>query len=80
MSQTSTHLRVWRGWRLDTLRGRWEVGQMPGNDAAHDFWLRVIGRYTQGRFTDQALADQRWRGWLQCFDNRLPPTGAPGTA
>lgn len=57
---------------FDTLRGRWEVGQMPGNDAAHAFWRRVIGRYTGGAFSDQQLDDARWRGWLQTFDNRLP--------
>lgn len=58
---------------FDTLRGRWEVGQMPGNEAAHAFWLRVIDGYTGGRFADHRLDDHRWKGWLQTFDNRLPP-------
>lgn len=54
---------------FDSIRGRWEVGQMPGNHAAHAFWLRTIGQYTGGRFTQHELADKRWHGWLQCFDN-----------
>lgn len=54
---------------FDRIRGRWEVGQMPGNQPALAFWRRVIGDYTQGRFTDCELNDERWHGTLQCFDN-----------
>ena len=55
---------------FDQHRGRWEVGQMPGNDAARAFWRRVIGAYTGGRFVEHELNDERWHGSLQCFDNR----------
>jgi predicted acetyltransferase len=55
---------------FDTLRGRWQVGQMAGNHRAHAFWHQVIGSYTQGRFVEHELHDKRWDGWLQCFDNR----------
>jgi predicted acetyltransferase len=55
---------------FDGLRGRWQVGQMPGNQAALAFWRRVIGGCTGGRFEDLVLDDERWRGTLQCFDNR----------
>lgn len=58
---------------FDTLRGRWEVGQMPRNLAARDFWRRTIGAYTQGAFVEHELHDRRWDGWLQCFDNANPP-------
>lgn len=62
-------------WQVfDTLRGAWEVGQMPGNDRATAFWRRVIGHYTNGRYVEHELHDQRWNGFLQCFDNRLQPT------
>jgi len=54
---------------FDTIRGRWEVGQMARNDAARAFWRRTIDRYTQGNFAELELHDQRWDGWLQCFDN-----------
>ena len=54
---------------FDSIRGRWEVGQMAGNEPARDFWRAVIGRYTQGRFVEHELHDKRWNGWLHCFDN-----------
>lgn len=55
---------------FERLPGRWQVGQMPGNAVALAFWRRVIAEVTAGRFTDHALDDARWRGTLQCFDNR----------
>jgi len=54
---------------FDQHRGRWEVGQMPLNLAARDFWRRTIGDYTQGQFVEHELHDERWDGFLQCFDN-----------
>lgn len=58
---------------FDSIRGAWEVGQMPGNQRATAFWRRVIGRYTHGRYVEHALNDKRWNGFLQCFDNTSPP-------
>ena len=58
---------------FDSIRGRWEVGQMPGNRPALAFWRRTIASYTQGRYTEHELQDKRWQGWLQCFDNRSTP-------
>ena len=58
---------------FDSIRGRWEVGQMPGNDAARSFWRRVIAGYTRGHYVEHELNDKRWSGTLQCFDNTLPP-------
>jgi predicted acetyltransferase len=54
---------------FDAIRGRWEIGQMPGNDAAVAFWRRVIDGYTGGRYVEHHLDDERWRGHLQCFVN-----------
>lgn len=54
---------------FDTLRGRWEVGQMARNTPARDFWRRAIGDYTGGAYVEHELHDKRWHGWLQCFDN-----------
>ncbi len=55
---------------FDQHRGRWEVGQMPLNLPAKAFWLRTISEYTAGRFAEYELHDDRWDGYLQCFDNR----------
>ena len=57
---------------FDRFRGRWEVGQMPLNLPAQAFWREVIAEYTQGRYVEHELHDERWDGYLQCFDNRLP--------
>ena len=54
---------------FDAMPGRWEVGQMRGNDAASRFWRDTIAAYSAGRFTEHELDDERWRGFLQCFDN-----------
>jgi predicted acetyltransferase len=54
-------------------RGRWEVGQMPLNFAAQDFWRRVIAEYTGGNYVEHELHDERWDGFLQCFDNSSMP-------
>jgi predicted acetyltransferase len=58
---------------FDQHRGKWEVGQMPLNLPARAFWLRTIGDYTGGRFEEHELHDERWDGWLQCFDNSEGP-------
>lgn len=57
---------------FDRFRGRWEVGQMPLNLPAQAFWRSVIGEYTQGHYVEHELHDERWDGFLQCFDSRLP--------
>jgi predicted acetyltransferase len=59
---------------LETFRrypGRWEVREMAANQPAIEFWRRVIGEYTGGRFVELELDDHRWRGPVQTFDNSL---------
>jgi hypothetical protein len=48
---------------------------MPLNLPARSFWLRTISEYTGGRFVEHELHDERWDGYLQCFDTSLaaPP-------
>lgn len=58
------------------FRGRWEVRQVAKNSAATAFWRRVIGRYTGGSFEEEISDDERWRGPVQRFDNRLPGSRA----
>lgn len=60
---------------FEQLRGRWEVGQMPGNDVATRFWRSVIADYSGGQFVEHHLNDARWHGYLQCFDNLQPDSG-----
>ncbi len=50
--------------------GPWEVRQRTANQPATAFWRRIIGRYTGGRFTDEVIDDERWRGPIQRFDSR----------
>ena len=48
-------------------RGRWQVGQMPGNEAAHSFWRKAIGQFTQGRFDETLITTGWWQGTVQRF-------------
>ena len=55
---------------FDRFPGKWEVGQMPLNRPAQAFWRRTIAEYTHGRFVEHELHDERWDGFIQCFDTR----------
>jgi predicted acetyltransferase len=57
-------------WLFDRFPGRWEVREKAENTRAIAFWRRVIDRYTGGRFDEEVLADDRWQGPVQRFDNR----------
>lgn len=48
-------------------RGRWEVREERGNDAATAFWRKAIGACTDGEFTEELLDDERWHGPVQRF-------------
>jgi predicted acetyltransferase len=48
--------------------GRWEVRERAGNEAAREFWRAAIGSCTGGRFAEEEIADDRWRGWVQRFE------------
>jgi predicted acetyltransferase len=54
---------------FDKFPGKWEVRQMTRNAAGQSFWRTVIGEYTQGRFTEVTLDDDKWKGPIQSFDN-----------
>jgi predicted acetyltransferase len=61
-----------------THAGEWEVRQRSANVSATSFWRRTIAAYTGGRFTEERLDDDRWRGPVQRFttsrggaDNKL---------
>jgi hypothetical protein len=44
---------------------------MPLNFPAQAFWRRTIAEYTNGNFVEHELHDERWDGFLQCFDNSV---------
>jgi predicted acetyltransferase len=52
---------------FDRFVGRWEVRQKRENVGAIAFWRRVTARYTNGRFDEVTLDDERWRGTVQRF-------------
>jgi len=54
---------------FDQFRGKWEIWQMPLNEPARKFRLRTIAEYTNGNFVEHELHDERWDGYLQCFNN-----------
>ena len=58
---------------FDQHRGKWEVGQMPLNYPAQAFWRHIIRAYTSGNYVEHELHDERWDGFLQCFDSATPP-------
>jgi predicted acetyltransferase len=47
--------------------GAWEVGQMPGNAAARQFWRSVVSRVTQGSFAEVEVTQGWWQGTVQRF-------------
>ena len=47
--------------------GDWEVGQMPGNVAARQFWRGVVAKVTQGRFSEVEVTEGWWQGTVQRF-------------
>ena len=47
--------------------GAWEVGQMPANTAARQFWRSVVAEVTQGDFVEVEVAQGWWKGTVQRF-------------
>lgn len=45
---------------------------MPANHGAQAFWRRVIGEFTQERYTELIVADGQWQGVVQQFDVITP--------
>ncbi len=54
---------------FDSFRGVWEVRQLFANQAATAFWREAIAGYTNGRFEELVIDDERWHGPVQKFDN-----------
>ncbi|HEY9076254.1 MAG TPA: GNAT family N-acetyltransferase [Anaerolineaceae bacterium] len=53
---------------FDRFPGRWEVGEIEENPAAHAFWRRIIGDYTNGNYEEVHLQTEHWQGPCQIFE------------
>jgi predicted acetyltransferase len=47
--------------------GSWEIGQMPANVAARNFWRAVLTRLTAGNFSEIEVTQGWWHGTVQRF-------------
>ena len=56
---------------FDHFPGAWQVAQIQENTSAAAFWRRVIGRYTNQKYQEHQLDDERWCGPVQVFNS--PP-------
>ncbi len=56
---------------FDQFRGRWEVSQIAADPGVRQFWKKVIGEYTGGRFEEVVFDDEREKGTVQVFENGL---------
>jgi len=55
---------------FDLFPGKWEVTEIEANLPAQQFWRRVIGEYTGGKFQETWLEDGGERGLAQSFESR----------
>jgi len=55
---------------FEIFEGKWEVREIKENPTAHQFWLKVIGEYTQGNFKEIEMNNEKWQGWTQIFPNK----------
>jgi predicted acetyltransferase/uncharacterized protein (DUF983 family) len=54
---------------FDRFRGRWEIRETAENVPAQQFWRRIVGEYTGGRFEETVFDRDDERFVLQTFDN-----------
>ena len=55
-------------WLFNQYPGTWEVGEIPENVEAQQFWRTVIDRYTNGSYQEVNVDNQRWHGPVQIFE------------
>jgi predicted acetyltransferase len=54
-------------WLFNQYPGTWEVGEIPENVEAQQFWRTVIDRYADGQYREVNVNNQRWHGPVQIF-------------
>lgn len=52
---------------LNCHPGPWEIGQMPGNVAAKNFWRATISRLASSNFDEVEVTEGWWLGTVQRF-------------
>ena len=55
-------------WLFNHYPGTWEVGEIPENVEAQQFWRAIIGRYTDGHYREINVNNERWHGPVQVFE------------
>ena len=54
---------------FDKFSEKWEIQETETNVGAQHFWRKVVAAYTNGRYTEVMMNDERWKGPVQFFDN-----------
>ena len=55
-------------WLFNHYDGIWEVGEIPENVEAQQFWRIIISRHTGGQFKEVDAHNERWQGPVQIFE------------
>lgn len=55
-------------WLFNQYPGTWEVGEVPQNIEAQQFWRTIISRYTDGQYREINVNNECWRGPVQIFE------------
>lgn len=55
-------------WLFNQYSGVWEVGEIPENVEALQFWRTILGRYTNGQFKEVNVDNEYWHGPVQIFE------------
>jgi predicted acetyltransferase len=53
---------------LTRFPGIWEIGQIPENKAATQFWRRTLRLAVKGEFDEVTVSNERWEGLVQRFE------------
>ncbi len=56
-------------WLFNHYPGTWEVGEIPENVEAQQFWRTIISRYTDGKYQEVNVDNERWHGPVQIFES-----------
>jgi predicted acetyltransferase len=57
-------------WLFNHYPGTWEVGEVPVNVEAQQFWRTIISRYTGGHYREISVNNERWHGPVQIFSSQ----------
>jgi len=56
---------------FEMFPGKWEIREMENNINAQNFWRKIIGEYTNGKYSEVFLNNELWKGPVQIFDTLL---------